>query len=121
MANINVSIDGKGNLQCPDINGALGESVTWVPDPTTISSIASITTSIGTFNPAPSARNNWTGTLATDGTLPSGGTGLDYTITVNPQNSASGQKTKTPKISVNPPEEKTKKEEALHATESYGK
>ena len=121
MSNINVSIDGKGNLQCPDINGVLGESVTWVPDPNTISSIASITTSVGTFDPAPSARNSWTGTLATDGTLPTGGKGLDYTIVVNPVNSSTGQKQKSPKIAINPPEEKTKKEETLHETESYGK
>jgi len=118
MATINVSIDGKGNLVCPDINGVLGESVTWAPDPNTISSIASITTTVGSFDPAPSAKNSWTGTLATDGSLPSGGQGLDYTIAVNPVNSASGQKTKAPKITIAPPEEKIVKAETSYATES---
>jgi len=118
MANINVSIDGKGNLQCPDITGVLGESVTWVPDANTISSIQSITTSVGSFNPAPTDKNNWTGTLATDGSMPSGGEGLQYTIVVNPVNSASGQKTRSPRIVINPPEGKTvtKKADTLHET-----
>lgn len=116
MANISVSIDAKGNLVCPDITGAIGESVTWVPDTNSISSIASITTTVGSFDPVPSARNSWTGTLATDGSLPDGGTGLDYTISVNATNGT--QKQKSPKIAINPPEEKTKKAEALHSTES---
>jgi hypothetical protein len=105
MATINVSIDAKGNLVCSDINGTLDESITWSPD-STIRSIDSITTSVGSFNPAPSARNSWTGTLATDGSLPSGENGVSYTITVT---STSGtQKQKSPKISVNPPVPKPK-------------
>src|SRR6266480_3647584 len=97
---INVSIDLKGNLKCDDITGQLNEQITWVPDGTTVLSIASITTSIGSFNPAPSASNNWTGTIATDGSLGSGNMGLDYTIVVNPKNVSLGQKTKAPKITV---------------------
>ena len=116
MANINVSIDAKGNLVCPDVTGLLGESVTWVPDPGSISSIASITTTVGSFDPAPSARNSWTGTIATDGSLPDGGTGLGYTISVNASNGA--QKQKSPRISVNPPEERTQKADAVHTTEA---
>lgn len=119
MANINVSIDARGNLQCPDITGNLGESVTWVADGSSISSIASITTSVGSFDPVPSAKNNWTGTLATDGTLPDGGRGVDYTITVTATNGT--QKHKAPKITVAPPEPKPKKEETLHTTEGYAK
>lgn len=104
MANINVSIDAKGNLKCDDITGTLGESLTWVPDATTILSIASITTSVGSFNPAPSARNNWTGTIATDGPIKNNSeVGLDYTIVVNPKNVTSGQKTKSPKIVISSP------------------
>ena len=118
MATITVSIDGKGNLVCPDISGILNESITWAPDGTTVASIQSITASVGSFNPAPSSRNSWTGTLATDGTLPGGGTGLDYTIVVNPVNSATGQKQKAPKITINPPEEKAAKAETLYTTES---
>jgi hypothetical protein len=116
MANIAVSVDAKGNLVCGDIVGTLGESLTWVPDASTIRSIDSITTSVGTFNPAPSSRNNWTGTLATDGSLPSGGNGIDYTITVTASDGT--QKTKAPKITVNPPEEKAVKAETSYATES---
>jgi hypothetical protein len=100
MADITVSIDAKGNLQCPDINGAIGESVTWVPDATTVLSIQSITTNVGSFNPPPTARNNWTALLAGDGTLPNGGLGWDYTIIVNPKNSGTGQKQKSPKITM---------------------
>ena len=103
MANITLSIDAKGNLQCPDITGQLGESITWIPDGTTVASIQSITTSVGSFNPEPSARNNWTGNIATDGTMPNRQTGVDYTIIVNPVNSATGQKQKTPKIVVSAP------------------
>jgi hypothetical protein len=114
MASINVSIDAKGNLVCSDIQGLLGESVTWEPDPTTVTSIDSITPSVGSFNPAPSARNSWTGTLATEGTLPNGGKGIDYTITVTATNGT--QKQKSPKIAMNPPQEKTKK--TLHTTGS---
>ena len=118
MASITLSIDAKGNLVCPDISGFLTEAITWTPDGTTVASIQSITANVGSFNPAPSGRNNWTGNLATDGRLPDGGTGVDYTIVVNPVNSATGQKTKAPKITVTPPEEKAAKAETSYATES---
>ena len=107
MPNITVSIDGKGNLQCPDISGYINESITWVPDGITVSSIQSITTSVGSFNPAPSSRNNWTGTVATDGSLNGGGEGVVYTIVANPVNSATGQKQRTPRITIAPPDEVT--------------
>jgi hypothetical protein len=104
MAHIAISIDAKGNLQCPDITGVLQEQITWVPDANSISSIKSITTSVGSFNPAPSSGNGWRGTIATDGPIPAGGDGLDYTIIVNARNG--GTKQKSPKISIRPPEEK---------------
>jgi hypothetical protein len=100
MANINVSIDAKGNLVCDDITGKIGESITWVPDGTTVSSIASITATVGSFNPAPSARNNWTGTIATDGSLKGGGMGLDYTIVANEKGVGVGQKQRAPRITI---------------------
>ena len=111
MATISVSIDSKGNLNCADINGTLDESVTWSPD-SSIRSIDSITTSVGSFDPAPSSRNSWTGTLSTDGTLPSGGNGIDYTITVTSTSGA--QKQKSPKIGITPPEPKPKKEKSMY-------
>ena len=104
MANIPVSIDAKGNLVCGDIIGSLGESITWVPDGSTVTSIQSIITSVGSFNPAPSARNNWTGTIATDGPVPGSGVGVVYTIVVNSRNVQWGQKQRTPKITVTVPE-----------------
>lgn len=99
MANINVSIDAKGNLKCDDIVSSLGQQVTWVPDGTTVLSISSITTSVGSFNPAPSARNNWTGTIATDGPIGTG-VGINYTIVVTGKGVGVGQKQRTPKISI---------------------
>ena len=113
MSRLVLSIDAKGNLQCPDVNGVLGESFTWVPDQTTVTSVDSITTSIGSFNPAPTAANGWTGILATDGSLPGGGNGVDYTITASAKNGT--QKHKSPKIAVPPSGEKTKKSKNLHA------
>jgi len=118
MASITLSIDGKGNLVCPDISGFLNESITWTPDGTTVSSVQSITPTVGSFNPAPSARNNWTGSVATDGRMGNGETGVEYTIVVNPVNSATGQKQKSPKIAITPPEEKTQKAETAQAKES---
>jgi hypothetical protein len=102
MANINVSIDAKGNLKCDDLVGSLGESITWVPDGNTVTSIQSITPTVGSFNPAPSARNNWTGTIATDGPIGTG-VGVTYTIVVNGRGVGVGQKQKTPKITVSAP------------------
>jgi len=98
--NINVSIDDKGNLVCPDVSGILGESFTWVPDINSVASIQSITASVGAFNPLPSAANGWTGTMASEGIFRNGGQGLEYTIVVNPRNSSIGQKQKSPKIMV---------------------
>lgn len=118
MASITLSIDGKGNLVCPDISGFLNESITWTPDGVTVLSVQSITPTVGSFNPAPSSRNNWTGNVATDGRMDNGQTGVEYTIVVNPVNSATGQKTKTPKIAVAPSEDKAAKAEPLKATES---
>jgi hypothetical protein len=104
QANLQVSIDAKGNLVCPDITGKLGESITWTPDGTSVASIQSITATIGSFNPVPSAANNWTGSFATDGVFRGGELGLEYTIVVNPTNPAVGQKQKSPKITVSAPE-----------------
>ena len=112
MATISVSIDAKGNLNCDDINGSLDESITWTPDSNSVRSIDSITTSVGTFDPAPSSRNSWTGTLATDGSLPQGGSGVDYTITVT--STGGVQKHKSPKIGITPPEPKPKKEKSMY-------
>jgi hypothetical protein len=100
MANIPVSIDAKGNLVCNDISGYLDESITWVPDGNSVSSIQSITTAIGSFNPAPSAKNNWTTKIATDGSMPGGTKGVDYTIVVNAKDSRWGQRQKSPKITI---------------------
>lgn len=99
MATITVSIDANGNVVCQDIDARIGENVTWVPDPRSVTSIQSITADVGSFNPAPTARNNWSGTIATDGPIGQG-LGLSYTIVVNGQGKGVGQKRKAPKINI---------------------
>jgi len=109
MATLNVSYDSKtGTVTCPDATVNDGDTITWVPDGTTVTSIASISDPNSSFNPAPAQgvrTNNWTATVAVANTI-------NYTITVN--TASVGQKQKTPKVTVNPPMPKPKHEKMHH-------